>query len=214
MTREEQFNDYDGFVEKFKPKKTTDDCYTPPEIMEVIDSYVEDKFGYDRKDFIKPFFPGGDYEHEDYTGKIVVDNPPFSILSKIVDYYIKKDIKFFLFGPTLTINATIKKKGVSCIIIKNYILYENSAKVVTCFITNIPEKSYLVFDKDLSEKIKALYHSKKKDCFIRKIPDFVNAIIIRTDEITEPIYLDDYEYISKYDGKGIYGGGYIKKGSK
>lgn len=27
---------YDEFVEKFKPKKTTDDCYTPPEIYEVI----------------------------------------------------------------------------------------------------------------------------------------------------------------------------------
>ena len=24
------FEDYDGFVEKFKPKLTTDDCYTPP----------------------------------------------------------------------------------------------------------------------------------------------------------------------------------------
>ena len=27
--REDVINDYDGFVEKFKPKKTTDDCYTP-----------------------------------------------------------------------------------------------------------------------------------------------------------------------------------------
>ena len=26
----EKSNDYEGFVEKFKPKKTTDDCYTPP----------------------------------------------------------------------------------------------------------------------------------------------------------------------------------------
>lgn len=25
----EKFNDYEGFVDKFKPKKTTDDCYTP-----------------------------------------------------------------------------------------------------------------------------------------------------------------------------------------
>lgn len=24
------FRDYEGFVEKFEPKKTTDDCYTPP----------------------------------------------------------------------------------------------------------------------------------------------------------------------------------------
>lgn len=23
-------NDYEDFVNKFKPKKTTDDCYTPP----------------------------------------------------------------------------------------------------------------------------------------------------------------------------------------
>lgn len=25
----QSFIDYDGFVEKFKPRKTTDDCYTP-----------------------------------------------------------------------------------------------------------------------------------------------------------------------------------------
>lgn len=25
-----KMKDYDEFVEKFKPKKTTDDCYTPP----------------------------------------------------------------------------------------------------------------------------------------------------------------------------------------
>lgn len=33
MTREEKFNDYDGFVAKFKPKKTTDDCYPPPVLV-------------------------------------------------------------------------------------------------------------------------------------------------------------------------------------
>ena len=29
----DKFEDYEGFVDKFKPKKTTDDCYTPPESM-------------------------------------------------------------------------------------------------------------------------------------------------------------------------------------
>lgn len=29
-SRNETFNDYDEFTEKFKPKLTTDDCYTPP----------------------------------------------------------------------------------------------------------------------------------------------------------------------------------------
>lgn len=27
-TRQTKLTDYDGFVEKFKPKKTTDDCHT------------------------------------------------------------------------------------------------------------------------------------------------------------------------------------------
>jgi len=32
---------YKEFVEKFKPKKTTDDCYTPPEIWDVIKTGVK-----------------------------------------------------------------------------------------------------------------------------------------------------------------------------
>lgn len=27
---------YEEFVEKFKPKKTTDNCYTPPEVYKLI----------------------------------------------------------------------------------------------------------------------------------------------------------------------------------
>ena len=45
--RQMTFEDYDGFVEKFKPKKTTDDCYTPPEVYEVVASWVEEKYGVD-----------------------------------------------------------------------------------------------------------------------------------------------------------------------
>ena len=29
-SRAEILNDYEGFVDKFRPKRTTDDCYTPP----------------------------------------------------------------------------------------------------------------------------------------------------------------------------------------
>ena len=31
---------YQKFVDKFKPKKTTDDCYTPPNIYEAVKDYV------------------------------------------------------------------------------------------------------------------------------------------------------------------------------
>ncbi len=36
---------YDEFVEKFKPKKTTDDCYTPLEIYEAIKEWVYLRYG-------------------------------------------------------------------------------------------------------------------------------------------------------------------------
>ena len=31
-----KFKTYDEFVEKFKPKLTTDDCYTPPVVYEAV----------------------------------------------------------------------------------------------------------------------------------------------------------------------------------
>ena len=100
----ELFEDYDGFVEKFKPKKTTDDCYTPPEIYEVIKQWACREYGIDASKIVRPFYPGGDFEHYDYPdGCCVLDNPPFSILSKIVAFYIERNIDFFLFAPTLTL---------------------------------------------------------------------------------------------------------------
>ena len=45
MTREEKFNDYAGFVEKFKPKKTTDDCYTPPMVYEAVKDWACRRYG-------------------------------------------------------------------------------------------------------------------------------------------------------------------------
>ncbi len=33
-------NTYEEFVDKFKPKKTTDDCYTPGAIYEVVKDWA------------------------------------------------------------------------------------------------------------------------------------------------------------------------------
>ena len=38
--RQQTIDDYGAFVEKFKPKKTTDDCYTPPEVYETIKDWA------------------------------------------------------------------------------------------------------------------------------------------------------------------------------
>ena len=93
---------YDEFVEKFKPKKTTDDCMTPELVYKAVLDFVTEKYGVDRSSVIRPFWPGGDYQSEDYTGKVVVDNPPFSILKQIVNFFDDRKIPFFLFANGLT----------------------------------------------------------------------------------------------------------------
>ena len=46
---------YEEFVDKFKPKKTTDDCYTPPEIYEVILGWAASRYGFDPSCVVRPF---------------------------------------------------------------------------------------------------------------------------------------------------------------
>ena len=103
--KRDDFNDYEKFISKFKAAKTTDDCYTPQPIYEAVVDYVFEKAQLPEDTVIvRPFRPNGDYTTEEYPdGCVVIDNPPFSILAKIVKFYVAKDIKFFLFAPTLTL---------------------------------------------------------------------------------------------------------------
>ena len=132
----EKFEDYDGFVEKFKPKKTTDDCYTPPLVYEAVTDWCANEYGLDKAQFCRPFYPGGDYEHFDYSGRIAVDNPPFSILSQIISFYIARGIRFFLFSPTLS--GLVRYSDVcTALAVGIDITYENGATILTSFITNL-----------------------------------------------------------------------------
>ena len=77
MTRKEKFNDYEGFVEKFKPKKTPDDCYTPASVYEAVKDWACRAYGIDPDKTLRPFWPGGDYEALAYPADaVVLDNPP------------------------------------------------------------------------------------------------------------------------------------------
>ena len=129
---------YDEFVEKFKPKKTTDDCYTPPEVYEVIKDWACAEYGIDPAKVVRPFYPGGDYERFDYSGgKVVVDNPPFSILTQICEFYVENGVPFFLFCPTLTGFGSKRLAMRTCHLICGcHIIYENGAIVNTSFVTS------------------------------------------------------------------------------
>lgn len=147
---------YEEFVEKFKPKKTTDDCYTPPRIFEVVEKWARERSKVDISglETIRPFYPGGDYEHEDYEGKVVIDNPPFSIYKKIVDFFVEKDIPFFIFGPALSL-CTAMRDTCTAIVSYSEVRYENGAVVRTSFMTNLFGEAGVIISPELHRAIKA-----------------------------------------------------------
>jgi hypothetical protein len=136
VQRRIQLNDYEEFVEKFKPKKTTDDCYTPPLVYDAVRSWATAEYMLEGRPVVRPFYPGGDYERFDYPEDcVVIDNPPFSILGKIKEFYLDRAIKFFLFAPHLTLFSS--GHGESFVVVGCPITYENGAIVSTDFVTNL-----------------------------------------------------------------------------
>ena len=134
----EEDEEYQQFLDKFKLKKTTDDCYTPDIVYNAVADWVANEYGLDCKNFVRPFYPGGDYKKEIYPkGCVVVDNPPFSILSEILTHYKERVVKFFLFAPNLTLFSRSSSRSSSALVTGVTITYENGANVSTSFLTNL-----------------------------------------------------------------------------
>ena len=152
-SRQDGNDEYNEFVDKFEVKKTTDDCYTPDLVYDAVLDWVRNEYGIsnDAK-IVRPFYPNGDYEHEDYPdGCIVVDNPPFSILSEILRFYVDSSVKFFLFAPALTLFSP----RVDCCRIPTgvSITYENGANVSTSFMTNLDTDNAIRTAPDLYKTV-------------------------------------------------------------
>ena len=220
----EHTDEYDEFVEKFKPKKTTDDCYTPPEIYDVVKDWACGKYGIDPSKIVRPFYPGGDYQAIDYSGgKVVLDNPPFSILAEICDFYQENGIPFFLFCPTLTALSGRRNVMTLChIVCGASITYENGAVVNTSFITSYGGDVVAMTAPDLrklvEEKDEELQKAGKVELPKYEYPDeIVTAAMMQkwckygvdysvSSCDCAPIYALDAQGES---GKAIFGGGLI-----
>lgn len=154
---------YDEFVKKFEPKKTTDDCYTPPAVFDAVKAWAVKEYGINAAKIVRPFYPGGDYENYDYSGgAVVVDNPPFSLVSKIIDFYQEWSVPFFLFCPGLTFFSTmVGRPEITGVIIETNVIYDNGASVPTCFLTNLDDVNVIRTAPDLNQKIKEIQESEK-----------------------------------------------------
>lgn len=126
---------YEQFVDKFKPKLTTDDCYTPEAVYEAAKAWAVKRYGWEGRQVVRPFWPGGDYEGFDYpAGCVVIDNPPFSIIAKICRFYRDRSIDYFLFAPHLTCCGITAARSHVCV--GASIIYANGANVRTSFVAS------------------------------------------------------------------------------
>lgn len=202
---------YEQFVDKFKQKKTTDDCYTPANIMQAVEDYVERRYNVSRETFIRPFWPGGDYKAEDYAGRVVVDNPPFSIQREIYRFYQANGVPFFLFCNGLTGIGSCKVPGVTFIATSADITYENGAKVRTGFATNMEPDVAARTAVDLSEALKACAPNKSRGSVPHPANVWTSSRLMTACNHGRDVVIPaaDCEFVTKSEAGCIYGGGLL-----
>ena len=224
----EEDEEYQEFLEKFKLKKTTDDCYTPAPVYDAVVRYVEETYELSRENFVRPFYPGGDYQREKYPeGCVVVDNPPFSIMSEILRFYDSKGIKFFLFAPTLTLfSSSSSSSSAGCctaLPCTLAVIYENGASVNTSFLTNLEPRSIrfrsapklqAIVQEGIDEFTKTLKKQLPKYSYPPHIITSSWVGILSRLGIEFSVPVAESEGINGLDsqkaaGKAIYGKGYI-----
>jgi hypothetical protein len=221
-SRQEGNEEYNEFLDKFEQAKTTDDCYTPDGVYDAVAEWVAKEYKLDKSKFMRPFYPGGDYQNERYSkGCVVVDNPPFSILSEILRWYCERDIKFFLFAPTLTLFGSGRDCDVCYIPITAAVTYENGAVVNTSFITNLDDAKVRAVP-ELHETVEKAADEFRKE-LKRELPkySYPNEVITASGVgqfskygVPFKVAPEECERISALDaqkeaGKAIYGCGFL-----
>lgn len=224
-TRIDELNDYDGFVEKFKPKKTTDDCMTPQCVYDVVLKFARSKcYIPEGARIVRPFWPGGDYENFEYLpGDVVVDNPPFSILAKIRRFYNERGIKYFLFAPHLTL-FSVASENDTYIVCDANVTYDNGARVGTSFVTNCFKGDVVVtVQGDFAEEIKQAQREFNKTNKPASLPKYQYPINVISSALLGKLAREGVEFnvkrkeayfISMLDSqmlskKSIFGGGFL-----
>ena len=219
----EEDEEYQQFVEKFIPKKTTDDCYTPALVYDAVADWVSNKYGVKKSAFVRPFYPGGDYKAFKYPkGCVVVDNPPFSIEAEILSFYKEHGVRFFLFAPSLTLFSSSSSSS-SALCCGVSITYDNGANVSTSFLTNLEDRAVRFKSEPTLYKAVKEANDRNLEEQRRELPKYSYPDNIITAAFVARLskYGVDYSVsvlqscaISSLDsqkasGKAIYGKGYI-----
>ena len=197
----------------------SDEYYTPPEVYEAIKEWAVRKFDIQEgTEIIRPFYPGKDYKKTDYpNGCVVIDNPPFSILKEICEYYDAHNIRYVLFAPAL---MALKSYICGVCYIGEMISYDGAdERISTAFIHNFYHA--IETAPELDRAIKEINNRNRKVLPKYVYPDeVITGAMMRTLSVAGVHYeVRQWQRIRGLDsqkkaGKSIYGGGVIVSESK
>ena len=220
----ESTEEYEAFEAKFRPKLTTDDCYTPTNVIEAVQGWAVERYGLQGAEILRPFWPGGDYQAADYPrGCVVIDNPPFSLLSEICAWYDEHAVRYFLFCPGMT-TFSINSGRSNYLPCGLSVMFDNGAEIAISFVTNMGDVKieiapdlYAAVDAanraNLAAARAALPVYSYPDCVvsvaINKLAKYGQALQISADDAVFCRALD----AQKEQGKAIYGGGFLLSAS-
>ena len=210
--------EYAEFLEKFEAKKTTDDCFTPAPVFAAVHQWAAAEYSLEGRRIVRPFHPGGDFVAFDYQpGDVVLDNPPFSILTKISKFYDRRGIDYFLFAPALTL---FNIKAPTMLVVGETIEYANGAKIATSFITSLEPNIRVRTAPALVNALREIREKKPR------LPKYIypfnvrnSALLHRIRNVDFSVPANECELISSMDAqnyhdKAIFGGGIIISDSK
>ena len=202
---------------------STDECYTPPAVYDTVLDYAVDRYNLQGKHVVRPFIPGGDYQRYVYDkNDVVIDNPPFSITTKIAKWYIDRNIPFFLFVNGLYgVSLSRGLHGKATVIVTNANVsfpYKDTEKRIKLgFVTNLEPKNIIIRgDATLTNRLNGLVTKKSfkrfhyPDNFLKN-NDILTALQrnVELQLTTDNCLFEDNLDYHKSQRVRVFGGGYL-----
>jgi len=212
---------FESFKARYAHKLTTDDVYTPDNIYEAVLHWARAHYELGEAQIVRPFYPGGNYQAADYpAGCVVIDNPPFSILSEICAWYEERRIQYLLFAPGMTL-FSINSGRSHYLPVGAPVFFPNcEATISMSFVTSLGQyrielcpELYQAMDAANRENLAALH----KELPVYAYPDAVACVTMnRLCKYGQALQIlpEAACFIRALDaqrdaGKAIYGGGFL-----
>lgn len=146
---------------------TGDECYTPPAVYDTVLEYAVERYHLQGKHIVRPFVPSGNYQQYVYDqNDVVIDNPPFSMTTKITKWYVNHNIPFFLFVNGLygvSLSRGLHGKATVIVTNANVSFYNegNEKRIKLGFVTNLEPKNIIIRgDATLTNRLNGLITKK------------------------------------------------------